>query len=136
MNLSFNTFPIISVIITFGIFIGIFLVLKRIFTFMRILYFFLKACSLYRKMQKNLTFLATGQLSHDQKQAYCFQYFNVLFKQLYWMGQSQIFLSYATVDIQKCFWTYFVKQNPLFYMRGFSCWDLKTYDHTLKFVRK
>jgi hypothetical protein len=24
----------------------------------------------------------------------------------------------------------------LFYMRGFSCWDLKTYDHTLKFVRK
>jgi hypothetical protein len=132
MNSSFNTFPIIPVIIT----LGIFLVLRRIYTFVRILYFFFKACSLYRKMQKNLTFFATGQLSHDQKQAYCFQYFNMLFKQLFLMCHSQVFLSYATVDIQRCFWKHFVKHHPLFYMRGFSLWDLKTDEHTLKFVRK
>src|SRR5688572_16741102 len=115
--ISFYNF--FDLFLTLGTFLGVFLLLKRIFTFVIILYYFTQACSLYRSIKKNLRFLNTGKLSIEQKQAYCFNHFNMLFKKLLLMCQQDFFLHYATVDIQNYFWQRFAKEHPLFYIRGF-----------------
>lgn len=119
-----------------GFFVGLWLVLKRLYTFFSILYHFLNACSIYFKIKKNLKVLSTGTFTHEQKQFYCFYHFNRLFLHLFWMCQHGIFFPLATVDIQNFFWRRFEKQHPLFYIRGFSLWDLNRYANTIVFESK
>ena len=133
MNLLFN---IISFVILLGFLVGLCLFLKRLYVFVCVLYHLIQAYNIYTNIKNTLKVYSTGDLSHDQKQTYCFNRFNKLFYHIYKMCQHGIFFPLATVDIQKCFWMHFLKQHPLFYMRGFSLWDLQTYANTIMFVHK